>query len=61
MKELIIVFAGTQGKIVAEVAELCGFSIAGFLDDSLPKDSYIGPLKIIGTTESFKKNLLDYF
>ena len=36
MKSLIIVGAGEFGKLVQELAELCGYEKIGFLDDNSP-------------------------
>lgn len=36
-KEIFIIGAGTYGAAIGELAEVCGYSIAGFYDDDLSK------------------------
>ena len=59
MKSLVIIYAGIQGRIVAETAEICGFNVAGFIDDTLPEGSYVGPYKVIGNSKILDFDILD--
>ncbi|KQC07033.1 MAG: hypothetical protein APR62_07135 [Smithella sp. SDB] len=36
-KDIFIIGAGTYGAVIADLAEVCGYSVAGFYDDDLSK------------------------
>ena len=43
MTKLIILGASGHGKVVAEIAEECGFTVIEFVDDRYPELQTIGP------------------
>lgn len=49
MKKVAIVGASGHGKVVADLAELCGFEVV-FFDDAYPNKTIIGDWRIIGTS-----------
>lgn len=52
MKRIAILGASGHGKVVAEIAELQGWSDIHFFDDSWPGKTEIGPWPVVGDTES---------
>lgn len=42
MKKLMILGAGGQGKVVADIARLCGYTDIAFLDDNQSLTSWVG-------------------
>ena len=40
--------------------EICGFNVAGFIDDTLPEGSYVGPYKVIGNSKILDFDILDH-
>jgi sugar O-acyltransferase (sialic acid O-acetyltransferase NeuD family) len=57
MKTIAVVGAGGHGKVVAELAELCGYDVA-FFDDNYPNMKFNEHWKIVGTLNDLlsKKN-----
>lgn len=47
-RELLIYGAGGHGLVVAESAEAAGWTVWGFLDDRVPKDTTVGRWRVIG-------------
>ena len=60
MKRLVIIYAGIQGRIVAETAEICDHHVAGFIDDTLPQGSFVGPYKVLGGSNLLESNMFDH-
>jgi sugar O-acyltransferase (sialic acid O-acetyltransferase NeuD family) len=56
MKRLAILGASGHGKVVAEIAELCGWNEIHFYDDNWPAVSTNGPWNVLGNTEGLVKN-----
>ncbi|MBE0494689.1 MAG: acetyltransferase [Thiomicrospira sp.] len=59
MKRLAILGASGHGKVVAEIAELLGWSVV-FFDDAYPSVSKLEVWQVIGKTEDLLKNLDDF-
>ena len=55
-KKLLIVGAGGHGKVVAEIAEDCGYNYVAFIDDN--SENAIGK---IDELENFKEEFMDAF
>lgn len=54
MPRLIIIGASGHGKVIADIAEKCGYTAIAFLDDS--KDAkFCMTYPVIGTTDQFNK------
>jgi sugar O-acyltransferase (sialic acid O-acetyltransferase NeuD family) len=60
MKRLAILGASGHGKVVAEIAELCGWDEIHFYDDSWPNAPIGIPWQVLGDTACLIKNLSDY-
>lgn len=54
MKHLMIVGASGHGKVVADIAGLCGYKIIGFLDDDISKESF-GKYSVMGLSTDFRR------
>jgi sugar O-acyltransferase (sialic acid O-acetyltransferase NeuD family) len=50
-QQLIIIGAGGQGRVCAEIAVRCGFSIVGFCDPALTLDREINKIPVIATDD----------
>lgn len=53
-KQLVIIGASGQGKVVADIARVCGYKTINFLDDDKNKRK-CGIYRVIGTSEDFHK------
>ncbi|HOO22202.1 MAG TPA: acetyltransferase [Clostridia bacterium] len=51
MKTLAIIGGGQHGVVVAEIAEATGYTVKGFLDDTIPAGTEISGYKVLGKTE----------
>lgn len=60
MKQLVIIGASGHGKVVADIAEKCGYKNIFFLDDNDTKDSCNGYC-IVGKTREFVDFDCDFF
>lgn len=60
MKKLAIIGAGGHSKVVAEIAELTGWTNIAFYDDRWPDETHNGSYKILGTFNDYCKNCNDY-
>ncbi len=60
MKRLAILGASGHGKVVAEIAELCGWDEVHFYDDAWPNINKNGPWHVLGNTNDLLKKLSDY-
>ena len=59
---LVIVGAGVQGRIVAEVAALAGMAVAGFVDDTKPRGTTVNGVAVLGDFASaLEPKLLDTY
>jgi sugar O-acyltransferase (sialic acid O-acetyltransferase NeuD family) len=56
MRRLAILGASGHGKVVAEIAELCGWNEIHFYDDDWPNVSVNGPWDVLGNTNSLVEN-----
>lgn len=52
MKKLMILGAGGHGKVVADIARLCGYDQIAFLDDDATKTTWVG-YPVLGATHGF--------
>ena len=53
-KSLFIFGAGGHGKVVAEVAQACSWTVGGFIDDNLPAGSQVNRIEVVDRSlESF--------
>jgi len=55
MSHLTLIGAGGHGKVVADVAQACGFEDLVFIDQDWPNRKQNGRWPIIGTTENMAK------
>jgi sugar O-acyltransferase (sialic acid O-acetyltransferase NeuD family) len=53
MTKLIILGASGHGKVVAEMAEECGFTLIEFVDDRYPELETIGPWPVVNTIHEY--------
>ena len=53
MTKLIILGASGHGKVVAEIAEECGFTVIEFVDDRYPELQTIGPWPVVNTIHEY--------
>ncbi len=60
MKHLIIIGASGHGKVVADIAKLCGYDDISFLDDNDSVTECNG-YKVIGKTSDYPKYDCDFF
>lgn len=60
MKTLAILGASGHGKVVAETAELAGWSVVCFFDDVFPEKQQIGTWQIEGTTADLIERLEEF-
>ncbi|MEQ1545600.1 acetyltransferase [Methyloglobulus sp.] len=56
IRRLAILGASGHGKVVAEIAELCGWDEIHFFDDNWPDVITNGPWNVLGDTNSLAKN-----
>ena len=54
MKKLMILGAGGHGKVVADIARLCGYEQIAFLDDDTTKTAWVS-YPVLGTTQQFQQ------
>ncbi len=60
MSKCAIFGAGGHGKVIAEIAELCGYSEICFFDDRWPELSHIAHWQVIGTMNQLLENCSSY-
>lgn len=60
MKQLIVIGASGHGKVVADIAKLCGYDDISFLDDNVSVTECNG-YKVIGKTSDYEKYVCDFF
>jgi sugar O-acyltransferase (sialic acid O-acetyltransferase NeuD family) len=60
MKRLAILGASGHGKVVAEIAELSGWSEIVFFDDAFPELTTIGIWPVCGNTDSLLNSLTEF-
>lgn len=60
MKRLAILGASGHGKVVADIAECCGWQQVDFFDDAWPDLQQNGHWKIVGSTSALLANLGNY-
>lgn len=58
MKKLMIIGAGGHGRVIADIAQKCGYTEICFLDDGLATQSM--GLPVVGKTQEAKNYLNDY-
>ena len=56
MKKIALIGASGHGKVIAEIAELNGYSVV-FFDDAYPEGGTLGPWEIRGSVKSLISNL----
>jgi len=59
MKKLAIVGASGHGKVVADLAELCGYQVV-FFDDTYPNKTNVEHWQILGTLTDLLNRIGDY-
>ena len=59
VKKIAILGASGHGKVVAELAELNGYSVA-FFDDAYPQKSQLEQWSVIGNTDTLIANIQDF-
>ncbi|HDS1758574.1 MULTISPECIES: acetyltransferase [unclassified Pseudomonas] len=60
MSRLAILGASGHGKVVADTAELCGWSDISFFDDIWPKRLSTGSWEVVGTGDDLLKRLSEF-
>ncbi len=60
MKQLAILGASGHGKVVAEIAELCGWGKIHFFDDAWPEVGQNGLWSVIGKTKDLTDKIKEY-
>lgn len=60
MKRLAILGASGHGKVVADIAECCGWQGIEFYDDAWPKTEKNGVWDVVGNTETLISQLNNY-
>ena len=60
MRRLAILGASGHGKVIAEIAELCGWSDIVFFDDAWPSVNSIGVWKVVGSTDQLITCIREY-
>lgn len=60
MKKLAIVGAGGHSKVVAEIAQLNGWTSLDFFDDRWPTLTQFSDYTVVGNIQSLYQNLSDY-
>lgn len=60
MKRLAILGASGHGKVVADIAECCGWQEIVFFDDAWPNIQQNGAWQIVGDTNTLLANLANY-
>lgn len=59
MKRLAIVGASGHGKVVADIAQSCGWAVSLF-DDGVPADEAVAAWKVIGTVLDLKQSMSEF-
>ncbi|MCD9535870.1 MULTISPECIES: acetyltransferase [Photobacterium] len=60
MKKLAIVGAGGHSKVVAEIAQLNGWTSLDFFDDRWPTLTQFSDYTVVGNIQSLYKSIVDY-
>jgi sugar O-acyltransferase (sialic acid O-acetyltransferase NeuD family) len=60
MKRLAIVGASGHGKVVADIAEYCGWEEVVFFDDAFPKKKTLEGWSIVGDTQNFLSSMINF-
>ncbi|PML80844.1 acetyltransferase [Enterovibrio norvegicus] len=60
MKSLAIIGAGGHGKVVADIASECGFTLIDFFDDGKQPGQKIGAWEVSGTVDDLERKYSDY-
>jgi sugar O-acyltransferase (sialic acid O-acetyltransferase NeuD family) len=60
MKRLAILGASGHGKVVADTADSCGWSVIEFFDDAWPQLSSIGIWPVVGTTQDLLNRVKEF-
>ena len=60
MKRLAILGASGHGKVVADIAECCGWEEIAFFDDAFPQKTTQEGWSIVGNTKAFLSSMNDY-
>lgn len=60
MKRLAILGASGHGKVVADIAECCGWQHVDFFDDAWPELQQNGPWQIVGDTAVLLSSMANY-
>jgi sugar O-acyltransferase (sialic acid O-acetyltransferase NeuD family) len=60
MKRLAILGASGHGKVVADIAECCGWKNVVFFDDAFPEKSELEDWSVIGNTQDFLCSMTDF-
>ncbi|WP_321372003.1 acetyltransferase [uncultured Desulfuromusa sp.] len=60
MTRLAILGASGHGKVVADIAECCGWQSIEFYDDAWPKTKKNGAWEVVGNTEALISQLKNY-
>ncbi|WP_375752261.1 acetyltransferase [Vibrio sp. HN007] len=60
MSKCAIVGAGGHGKVVAELAELCGYTEIHFFDEKWPETNALEHWEVVGKLQSLKENIHGY-
>ncbi len=50
-QQLIIIGAGGHGRVCAEIAERCGFAVAGFCDPAMPLGAMVNGVPVIASDD----------
>jgi len=60
MKRLAILGASGHGKVVADIAECCGWEEVVFFDDAFPQKSTLEGWSIVGDTQDFLSSMVEF-
>ena len=60
MKRLAVLGASGHGKVVADIAECCGWEEVVFFDDALPQKTMLEGWPVVGNTQAFISSMNDY-
>jgi sugar O-acyltransferase (sialic acid O-acetyltransferase NeuD family) len=60
MKRLAIFGASGHGKVVADIAECCGWEEIVFFDDSFPQKKTLESWSVVGNTKDFASSMNSY-
>ncbi|EAT16124.1 acetyltransferase [Desulfuromonas acetoxidans] len=60
MNRLAILGASGHGKVIADIAECCGWQVIDFFDDAWPDVACIGSWNVVGVTNTLISKLHEY-